>query len=262
LNGYRAMGKLGAVTEDPALSSRDALHATYIVEADDYEHAEHPEKAGYSAAGDDAAKNSVLAASTTPLTFKDDIDEWMQAPLHALPILDPRLARVGFAEFSAAPNSKGGIVHAAALDVNHGVDWVHPARFPAVWPADGAVVPLNHHWGETPQVVQACPGYALPTGLPLYVLLGDGTAPSAPVTSHALTTDGAPVEHCVFDENTVRLPDANDQVVAEKVLHARNAVILIPRAPLTAGAKYQVAIEAGVSLAWSFTVDLHPRATP
>jgi uncharacterized protein YkwD len=275
VNTYRAMARLDAVVEDATLSAKDALHARYIALDDDYEHAELADKPDYSTDGDHAAKNSVLAAanvSEMQNSFVDDVDQWMQAPLHALPILDPRLARVGFGSFTA---QKSGIAHAAALDVNDGIDWVHPAIFPVMWPGDGAVVPLNHHWGEQPQTIAACPGYALPAGLPLYIELGDGTGPTPKIGAHSVRTGGAPgssgaasgadVEHCVFDEDTVRLASDADTAVAKAILHARNAVVIIPRAPLAPGAAYAVTLEAGTPatrLAWSFTVAAAPRTVP
>jgi hypothetical protein len=64
-----------------------------------------------------------------------------------------------------------------------------------------------------------------------------------------------PLEHCVFDETTYTNPDSGTQSTGRNVLNARDAIVLIPRNPLTAGAIYQVSITAnGQTYAWSFMV--------
>src|SRR5882724_10929430 len=93
VNVYRAQAKLPPVTEDPDLSRSDLLHARYSVRNQVLVHSEDPNLPEYTVEGDRAAHASNGAQARSE---KDAVDQWMQAPFHALGILDPRLKTVGF----------------------------------------------------------------------------------------------------------------------------------------------------------------------
>ena len=64
-----------------------------------------------------------------------------------------------------------------------------------------------------------------------------------------------PLEHCVFDEGTYRNRDADQQQLARRILASRHAIVLIPRAPLRAGARYRAVIEVnGRLIDWTFSI--------
>ena len=70
-----------------------------------------------------------------------------------------------------------------------------------------------------------------------------------------LTSAGFPLEHCVFDETSYTNPDHNAQYLGRGILGSRDAIVLIPRAPLTPGAQYTVSITVdGTPHSWSFWV--------
>ena len=253
VNAYRASAGLPAVVEEPALSDAIREHARYMARHDRIEHAQNGRRRWASANGAAAAAVSNLAGST-----RDDepewwaVDMWMQAPFHALGILDPALARVGFGIHRA----RGGLIQTAAgLDVLRGRATRTDARFPIVWPAAGAIVPLATHTDEYPSPLTSCPGYRSPSGLPLIVQAGSG-AKIPEVLGSVVLDETGPLEHCVFSETTYRNPDGGDQALGRSILASRDAVVVIPRRPLRNGALYRVVLElAGERrIDWSFRV--------
>lgn len=253
LNYYRATATLPPVVEEPSLSGAVMQHARYVVDNDVLGHSQNVGKHWATAEGAAAAAASNLAASTNP--NEPDwwaVDLWMQAPFHALGILDPALTRVGFGIHRA---NNGKIQTAAGLDVIRGRSAAaSPVRYPIVWPADGATVPLTSHLAEDPSPLTSCRGYTAPTGLPLIVQLGNGERQPAVIGS--VISDGDEfVEHCVFDESTYTNRNASQQALARRILDARDAVILVPRKPLRPGAKYRVIIEVDRRrIDWTFAI--------
>jgi len=70
-----------------------------------------------------------------------------------------------------------------------------------------------------------------------------------------------PLEHCVYDETSYTNPDGSDQSLGRSILDARDAIVLIPREPLTPGSSYTVSITvSGQTYAWSFTVSSAAQA--
>ena len=254
LNAYRAMASLPPVTEDLSLSDGCGKHARYMVKNDVIGHSEDPGNPWYTPEGDACARNANLMASTDA-TVPDTvaIDVWMRVPFHAVGMLDPRLARVGYGSYREAD---GGWQMGAALDVLRGWrDSLDGIRFPIRWPGDGATTFLRafYEWGEYPDPLAHC-GYAQPAGLPILLLLGTGEI-TPTVTDHRLLRDGSPVDHCVFDETTFTHPDPYQQWLGRAVLDSRDAVVVIPREPLPPGTRYTVSLTInGQTYTWTFSV--------
>jgi Cysteine-rich secretory protein family len=254
LNFYRATASLPPVAEDRGLSGAVSQHARYMVMHDILKHSEDRRDSWATPEGAAAAAASNLAASTRP-TEPDSwaIDVWMQAPFHALGILDPALRQVGFGIYRAP---RGTIQTAAGLDVIRGRSLAPPSTwYPIAWPADGATVPLVAHTDEYPSPLTSCPGYRAPTGLPLIVQLGsDGTIPH--VTASWIASGERLLEHCVFDEGTYVNHDAAAQQLGRSILAARNAIVLVPREPLRHGFAYRAVVDVnGRRIDWTFRVD-------
>jgi hypothetical protein len=254
LNLYRAAALLPPVVEDPALSGAVFQHAHYMVLHGIVKHSQNRRDSGATPEGAAAAARSNLAGSihsTEPDSWA--VDTWMQAPFHALGILDPALQQVGFGIDRAR---SGRVQTAAGLDVTRGRNLAPlSVSYPIVWPAGGASVPLAMHTAEYPSPLTSCPGYKAPTGLPLIVQLGSGTAVPH-VTGSWLGEGERWLDHCVFDEGTYRNHDRVQQRLGRRILAARNAIILIPREPLRSGSSYRAVVQVnGQQIDWTFAVD-------
>jgi uncharacterized protein YkwD len=254
VNFYRAMAALPPVVEEPALSATVTQHARYMVAHDVIPHSQNRGRSWSTPEGAAAAVVSNLIGSMSP-TESDfwAVDVWMQAPFHAIGILDPALQQVGFGIYRAPDGKK--IQTAAGLDVIRGRS-SQPAdvSYPIVWPADGTSVPLGTHTTEYPSPLTSCAGYKAPTGLPLIVQMGPGA--NVPRVAHSAISDGTRwLHHCVFDESTYRNRNSAQERLGRSILAARDAIVLIPREPLTFGSRYRVQVEVdGQQINWTFEV--------
>ena len=252
VNYYRSTASLPSVVEDPALSLAVSRHAHYMVKHGVVKHSEHPGERWATPEGAAAAAASNLAGSTSQAeTDEWAVDLWMQAPFHALGILDPALERVGYA---IDHEGRGRIQTAAGLDVLHGRAAEAHAAYPITWPANGATIPITTHISEYPDPLASCPGYSAPAGLPLIVQMGSGLG--VPRVTGSWITDGERwLEHCTFDESTYRNRDAAQQTLGRSILAARDAIVLIPRAPLRNGVSYRAGVDVdGRVVDWRFSV--------
>lgn len=253
LNNFRAMADLPPVTEVAEWGVGAGYHSRYIVKNDVLEHTEDQDNPWYTPEGLAAAQASNLAANsqTTASDFYA-IEAWMQAPLHALGILDPALLKVGFGSYREAD---GGLQMGATLNVINGLGEIPPAvQFPIRWPKDGATVPLAFFWGETPNPLTSCPGYEAPAGLPVILQIGPGGL-KPQVSAHSFKNSSAALEHCVITEETYTNPNKSAQSTARAILDSRDAVVLIPKEKLSPGETYTVSLTVnGVDHSWSFSV--------
>ncbi len=259
VNFYRETATLPALTENPDWSSGAWLHARYIVKNDVRKHSENPNNPWNTPEGAAAAGASNLFGSfNLEETIEWTIDGWMQAPFHALAILNPALHQTGFGIYTEAD---GGLAAGAALDVIRGLDSPSPeVDYPILWPGNNTVLGLNLHWGEYPNPLTSCPGYTTPAGLPILLQAGPGDL-TPTVTAHDFLTGGLSLEHCVFSETTYTNPNSIRQSLGRGILASRDAVVLIPREPLTPGAHYTVSLTVdGTPYSWSFQVAAAPES--
>jgi len=121
------------------------------------------------------------------------------------------------------------------------------------FPTDGSTVPLGAvTMMEVPDPLSSCPGYTLPTGLPITIQLGSGYR--GKLASYSLQGPSGPLEICGFDWNTYQNPVAATQEHARKLLRMFGGMILIPRAPLANG-HYSVNVNTErQNITWSFNV--------
>ena len=243
LNAWRATSGVSAVTENTTWSQGDYNHSVYMVKNDLVTHYETAGTPYYTAAGDAAARNGNLNVnSTTSETDMQAIDWWMGAPFHSMALMDPRLASTGFGSYRQV---KSGWQMGATIDTTRGNPFTG-GRYPVFFPGDGSTEPLTRYsGGEWPDPLQACSGYTVPVGLPLYIEVGGNVATKAG-TVHSLTANGVSLAHCVIDSSNAALGS---------YLKMRGAVIVIPRQPLVTGTTYTVALTVnGAPYTWSFTV--------
>jgi hypothetical protein len=92
-----ANGIPGGLTERADWSADCAKHNYYEAQTGELEHSEDPSSPYYSAEGDWAAENSVLAGGTS----WDQGNPWEEAPIHLIQMLAPQLSEMGAAENDA-----------------------------------------------------------------------------------------------------------------------------------------------------------------
>lgn len=275
INYFRSLTKyadgtsLGSVTEDSRLSDGAYNHAIYLVKNDTSHptidptgnvHDEDPSKPFYTPEGQAAAQNGDVTKSESPnATNQDAIDSWMTGPFHALWILDPALQTVGYGRYSEADGV--GWQMAAVLDVIQGRG-NPPAgvQYPLMYPGkDTTTIRLLSYPGQEspdPLAHTSCSGFTTPTGLPIIIQLGaDPTASNTPsVTNVSVKKGGTDLTICWFDESSYTNSNSSLQDKARSVMNVHDAVIIIPKNPLEAGATYTVSVTAdGSTYTWSFT---------
>ena len=241
-NAWRISAGVPTLPETPSWSTGDYDHALYMVKNDLVTHYETPGTPYYTTAGDTAARNSnIYISSMTSTTDVDAIDWWMQAPFHAMGMMDPRLSATGFGSYREV---KSGWQMGAAVDVLSGNPFTG-GKYPVFFPGNGTTEPLTSYGGgEYPDPLQACSGYSAPAGLPVFIQVGGNV--NTAVGVHSFTGNGVALPHCVIDSNT---PPVGNGLIS------RGGVILIPRNPLQSGVKYVVSLTVnGTPYTWSFTV--------
>ena len=242
-NEWRASVGVSTLTENTTWDTGDYDHAVYMVKNNLITHYETPGTPYYTTDGDTAARNSnIYVSSSTATTDQQAIDWWMQAPFHAMGMMDPRLGSTGFGSYREV---KSGWDMGAAVDVLRGNSF-SGGTYPVYFPGNGSVVPLaTYGGGEFPDPLQACPGYSAPTGLPTFIEVGGNVSTS--VTAHSFTGNGLALAHCVIDSSNASVGTS---------LTSRGGVILIPQAPLAPGVNYTVNMTVnGTAYKWSFGVD-------
>jgi hypothetical protein len=243
LNAWRLGSHLSVLTENTTWDQGDYNHSLYMVKDDQVTHYEVSTLPYYTVAGDQAAQNgNIQVSSTTSKTDESAIDWWMAAPFHAMGMMDPRLSSTGFGSYREV---KSGWQAGFTLDTLRGNPF-SGGSFPVFFPGNGSSVPLTQYSGnEFPDPLQACPGYSMPVGLPVFVEVGGNVATS--VSAHAFTGNGAPLAHCVIDSSS---PSVGSN------LTYRGGVIVVPQQPLQAGVVYAVALTVnGLPYTWTFTVN-------
>jgi hypothetical protein len=258
INQMRGLGNLAPLTENPDWSDGDWKHARYMVKNDFIGHEEDASLPYYTPEGALAgASGNVMVHTDINLTDEYAIDLWLSGPFHGLGILDPRLEQTGFSSYR---EYDGGWQMAAVLDVIRGrTRFPSPETYPVMWPGNQTTTPLTTYAGnESPDPLTSCPGYRAPTGQPIYLILGSGEVTPV-VTSHSFLKGGEPVDHCIFDQTTYSNPYPSYQSYARSILNSRDAVILIPRAPLVPDESYSVSITVNdQTYAWEFFVAANP----
>jgi fibronectin type III domain protein/cysteine-rich secretory family protein len=241
-NDWRASSGLSALSENATWSQGDYNHSRYMVKNNEVAHSEVTTHPYYTAAGDTAARDGNIEVNTfTSFSDRQAIDWWMAAPFHAIGMMDPRLTATGFGAYREV---KSGWQVGFTVDVLRGNPFTG-GKYPVYFPGNGATVPLtSYHGQESPNPLQACPGYTAPSGLPAFIEVGGNVTTS--VTAHSFTGDGVALAHCVIDSNTPSIGSG---------LRYRGGVIVMPRAPLVPGVRYTVNLTVnGKAYTWSFGV--------
>jgi hypothetical protein len=266
LNRIRANSGLQPVGENVSLSNDCVANARYLVENGPHDpavfrqytvalgaaaHKEDPANQLYSAAGAECAQGGRL----NPLVFQAgdvaydrnpvaDIDGLFVAPFHRLSLVAPWATVAGYGSYGQFPQ------RAAALALRGG----YTKKVELVkYPGDGAI--LNQGWFyllEYPSVLSSCPGYQLPTGLPITVQAGRNHVMR--LKAYSVTGPNGEVEACGIDPFNYQSHDPGEAQHAQRSLELYGALIIVPRHPLVDG-QYAVSITTEAqTIVWSFSV--------
>ncbi len=258
VNQFRLEANLPLVSENAAWSQGAANHSFYMVANSEASHNENAKSTGYTPEGQAAAQNGNIAVSgAAGVGYTWPFDYWMSASFHALPILDPQLQMVGYGDYRDASSGFG---MAATLDIHRGLRDLPPdIQFPILFPKNGGQTWVTSFTlPEFPNTLAGCPGYTQPSGAPIIVQIGSGDQ-TPRVTSSEILRDGTPIPHCVFTEATYTNSNSYWQGVGRQILDERDAIVLVPQAPLQVGSTYAVTVVVnGQEISWQFDVVAGP----
>ncbi len=253
LNRFRAIAKLPPLSDREAFTLGSRLHSRYMVGNNEpIAHSEEEDKPYYDVAGDQAARNgNLFATSQMEANYMWSINFWVSAPFHLVTFLDPRLEIVGYGDYVEAV---GDTRMAAVLDVaSQPRGTAAGIEYPIMFPGDGSETwVVRHSLIEWPDPFDGCPGFSAPTGPPIVLLLGDGSK-TPNVTSHRFAKGDEVLDSCLFDETSFRSNDSYAEKKGREILDASDAIVIMPRKPLAIDETYtaQVTVD-GETYTWSF----------
>jgi uncharacterized protein YkwD len=258
LNLFRAQAGLPPVTENQQWSIDGSLHSRYMSNTGQLDHGEDPVSPFYTNEGHAAGQNGNIAATLITMPpYKWAFNYWMSAAFHALPMIDPELQVVGFAEYR---DPAAAIEVTGTLDIKRGLGPMPASvKFPIMFPKDGGLTwVLRYSLPEFPFALSSCPGYAQPSGPPIMLQIGKGDLTPG-VTGTALTQGDKQLPHCEIDETNYFNPDGRFQKSGRRIIGERDAIILIPQSPLEPDKTYTVRVDVnGASYTWSFSTAKGP----
>lgn len=244
-NGWRADYGSGALREDPRLSGDIAAHTFYMDQTGDYGHSEDPDSPWYTERGANGGQTDLAAGQPTP-------EAWMNAPFHAISLLDPYRNVGGY--YRAASGYAGlGTRSSTYLPVNPAsVTW------PKNWPSAARPTTFTELAYEWPDPATACPpawqGDPYPVaGLPLISSFGPNVS-AITSASATLRRDGVLIPVCVVRETNYVNPEPSVQSLGRSILAYNHNVFTIPQRPLLSGS-YTLSVTTNVgSTSSSFVI--------
>lgn len=243
INFYRKTAGLKPVTADPALSKGCVAHAQYLVKNADHPstkalgtHKEDPELPGYTKEGSKAAASSVIYSTGDPVAA---VDGWMATLFHGVPLIDPRLTKVGL---GYAKSDKSGGFFVVDTSVRDGKATDKPVLFPADRQEDVSLNFAPERPDSLPESKDKIAGYPVTAIFPPNATVKDVTA--------SLKDDA--------DNDIEVWLSTPEKPAGDQKRFQRNAVCLIAKVPLKPSTTYTVAMKAKVSQkawseSWSFT---------
>jgi len=259
LNRLRAVAGLSSVDGVDALTSGAQAHARYSLQTGTVGHKQDASHPFASTAGAASAARSNVSLWTTgsgPVGPRGMVDNLQVAPFHGLLHLQPQLASSGVGY--AADGNREALV----IDVRGGYDGsIAAPTHPIAFPGPGSTTTLRSYpGGEYPDPLGPCGGWTAPTGAPILLSLPDADA----LRQVTLTgPDAQALTTCWYDADRFSHSDTGQRDLGRAILREREALVVLPREPLTTG-RHRVTVEVGDAgrATWSFTVgDALGRAT-
>jgi len=238
LNSQRtANGIPGRVRENAAWSERCAKHIAYMGTTGTFAHSEDPSSPAYTADGNWAGENSVLAQGSSWPTG----DPFASAPIHLIQLLSPELRQVGI-------EASSGFVCVTTWPGYTAAGWKTPTVFTVPGNGTGGV-PVAETADELPFVPGDVVGLprGTTTGFNIMVFAEGVRDPwHLRITAASLTGPHGPV--------AVRTVDRTTATVGPYL--PSGSGFIIPVAPLEAGATYTASVRFAGGEArrtWHFT---------
>lgn len=250
LNYHRTASGLVPMVDDPARYDAIRKHLIYLRDTpDEYFtgpytnlHTENPASPYYTPEGAGYSHNVLTWASTE----RSAIEGWIDAPFHAINLLNPRYNTASFALLD-------GIAAALTFGTAPLPD---PITGPVTVPGNGTITSLRSFYGENPDPRDPCPNPSSWHGLPLIVLFP--TDPPAGISASLRLPNGdhvPPTDLCVVSERNYVSSDPTYGPAGTSILNGANAVLVIPRDPLTPGTHtVHLDVPGSAPVDWSFAV--------
>ncbi len=243
VNYFREMSGLSPVSEDPFLSDGSYKHSCYMLQ-NDITHDEIPGRPGYTPEGAAAGRaGNVAVSSVFGTSARSHIELWMTGPFHAIGLLRPNLQKVGFGKCDSESTAKWR--SGATLDVLRGLGPATPKTAPILWPGNGTTTNLHRFIVETPDPRDFCGWQGQTVGLPVIALMPED------ITGNVTASVSGP--NGVLP--TCALSELNTTGTAQQILDGDDAIVAMPRTPLTPGTYTVTVTSQARSVTWSFTVD-------
>ena len=265
INRYRTATGLAPVSDQPAWDVGMEHHFLYLrntpgnLEQSPYNsvHTENPASPWYTPDGANEAASSDIILNGQHLTEVSVVDAFLTGPFHAIGIFDPQLTQVALQlETSEFGEMELGN---AMLDIGSGIVSGPQWTVPILFPGPGMTTDLVRLHPEAPDPDESCKDDNL--GLPIFALLTQAPDPAltATVTGPTGTVTSTDGTLCVIDSSTYVSTDPVFGSTGAATLAFSNAVVLIPRDPLTNGT-YAVTIHqpGQPDVAWSFAARVPP----
>ena len=261
LNYYRTSSGLSPVTEDPKFSEDVKSHTDYLAKTDasfftgSYQnrHTENPASPFYKGRG----LFSNLASSRDP-NQSLFIDQWIQAPFHAIGMLREGLKSAGM---GVSLDERSGYFE-AGLDIGQGLKNVGRSK-DILYPGDGAYSRLNRFMGESPDPRESCGSdWEKYRGLPVFVSLvaNPPQKMSATITQPSGKEFSSGNDLCIVNEHTFVTSNKIYGPAGKSIIDAENMVLLIAKEPLEAGInRVSLKMDGRPDKNWSFTVIPEPK---
>ena len=254
LNRFRKEYGAPAAAEYAPYNSWIRLHNIYSYANHVLGHEEFKSKKKYTAKGAQAGRSSVLSQGNTA---KNATPVWMNAPFHAVSMLDPEATLASFNSYKGY----SGLWPITQLSLGGKYD---KPKQPYVWPKRGGTQIKRTFAGEWPDPLASCPrAYNTVAarnrgiGAPFYISYGD-TLPGNHVPAKvkaSLTYKGKKLKVCVLTETTYKNPLAAERSLVRGILKWRHhTVAVFPLKALKKG-RYKARVTAsGKTTTWKFVV--------
>jgi len=254
LNYYRALADLPPVArataylppeEYPGMAGVDPneacrKHTRYMVKTQTATHNEDLASPWYTREGSTSAASSVLLLHfDASLTDGQGLAYWIATPFHLIGAMGLASTHAAFGSYRERGYAYPAAFALTSFSPEFRVDrsqYPPGVRLPVTFPRDGGYTPVLAFWGETPDPLGYCPGYSAPAGPVTWIAFGHFSITRRyiqRVDAVSFHENGQPRDFCLL---RCTYGDARAYLCTYEHL------MLLPRHPLTPGARYTASV--------------------